>query len=52
MKANNGQKIPSLAIGGNTPYFDATEEEGKLYFDMEVKGLAKFAQKKLKLIDD
>ena len=47
MRANEDVPEPNLAVGGRMPVSDATAEEGKIRFDMQIEGLVRFAQDKL-----
>lgn len=47
MQANDGMAVPNLAIGGRTPFHEATAEEGEIRFRMQTDGLIAFAETKL-----
>lgn len=46
MQANLGLEPESLAIGGDVPYDEATAEEGRISFELQVEGMARFAREK------
>ena len=47
LKANEGQKEPNLAISGDFPVRQATADEGRLRFSLQVEGLARLVQDRL-----
>jgi len=48
LKANEGQKEPDLAIYSDFPVSQATAEEGRLRFNLQVEGLARLVRDRLK----
>jgi creatinine amidohydrolase len=46
-KANDGQKEPDLAIYNEFPVNQATAEEGRIRFNLQVEGLAKLVRERL-----
>jgi len=46
-KANEGQKEPNLAISSAFPVEQATAEEGRIRFNLQVEGLAKLVRERL-----
>ena len=46
MKANQGQEVESLAIGGDMDFKEATTEEGRISFELQIEGLVRFAREK------
>lgn len=47
MRANDGQKIPKLAVGEAFPIEQATAEEGRIRFDLQVEGLMRLTKERL-----
>lgn len=47
MQANDGHARPDLGQLGSFPYHEATAEEGRIRFELQVDGLVKFAQTRL-----
>jgi len=50
MRANENVPEPNLAVGGKIPVADATAEEGKIRFDMQIDGLVRFTEEKLERV--
>lgn len=50
MRANENVPEPNLAVGGKIPVADATAEEGKIRFDMQIDGLVRLAKEKLERV--
>lgn len=50
MKANDGQEIPALALSEEFPYSEATKEEGRIRFKLQIDGLIKLAKERLDMI--
>ncbi|MCL2772782.1 MAG: creatininase family protein [Oscillospiraceae bacterium] len=47
LQANDGYENPNLAISTGKPANEASTEEGKACFELQIEGLAKFAREKL-----
>jgi creatinine amidohydrolase len=48
MKANDGQKEPNLAIYNEFPVNQATAEEGRVRFNLQIEGLTKLVRERLR----
>jgi creatinine amidohydrolase len=48
IKANDGQKERRLALGEEYPFEEATADEGKIRFDLQVEGLIRLTKEKLR----
>ena len=46
ISANDGKEQPMLAVNTSKPVSESTAEEAKIYFDLQIKGMAKFVTKK------
>jgi len=50
MRANDGQKEPDLGVGPEFPVNQATAEEGRIRFQLQLDGLSKIVRRKLEAL--